>query len=378
MAGWSPRGDVPCGLSTPTVACRSGPPRARTRSCSAGISPTRPAASASACTAPTTPRTRRTGCAASRCSARSCRTRRRHGFLAAGPSDPGLPVGRLHGQARARLHLPGGRLGGTPGALTPLADVSGGRADRGRGRRCARDLVQPGRRRDRRRTSSGSGSSPRRSGRARTTRRSPGCPAGWARRSSGSPAARERSRVGAARRVLRVHLGTGLAALPRPAPPAPTYSWSCTAGTATRPARTRRHRPRPTTTRRCTRPGSDDARHLADGAEQERAAAQQVPGADHGRRARAVWTGSTNLTQGAVFGHLNVGHLIRDPAVAQRFLDYWAQLADQTVTTGGAAAVDRVDQPGRPGRPGGIATGPLAAGDHQPAARLVRRRVRRR
>jgi PLD-like domain len=47
----------------------------------------------------------------------------------------------------------------------------------------------------------------------------------------------------------------------------------------------------------------------------------------------AVWTGSTNLTQGAVFGHLNVGHQIGDPAVAQRFLDYWAQLADQTVTT---------------------------------------------
>jgi PLD-like domain len=47
----------------------------------------------------------------------------------------------------------------------------------------------------------------------------------------------------------------------------------------------------------------------------------------------AVWTGSTNVTQGAVFGHLNVGHLVGDPAVARRFLDYWAQLADQDVTT---------------------------------------------
>ena len=63
VAGRSPRGDVRCGLSTPTAACRSGPPRARTRSCSAGTSPTRPAVSASACTGPTTPRTRRTGCA---------------------------------------------------------------------------------------------------------------------------------------------------------------------------------------------------------------------------------------------------------------------------------------------------------------------------
>jgi phosphatidylserine/phosphatidylglycerophosphate/cardiolipin synthase-like enzyme len=47
----------------------------------------------------------------------------------------------------------------------------------------------------------------------------------------------------------------------------------------------------------------------------------------------AVWTGSTNLTQGAIFGHLNVGHLITDQAVAQQFLDYWGKLADQTNTT---------------------------------------------
>ena len=40
------------------------------------------------------------------------------------------------------------------------------------------------------------------------------------------------------------------------------------------------------------------------------------------------------MTQGAVFGHLNVGHtVIDDPAVAAQFLDYWDQLADQTHTT---------------------------------------------
>jgi hypothetical protein len=48
----------------------------------------------------------------------------------------------------------------------------------------------------------------------------------------------------------------------------------------------------------------------------------------------AVWTGSTNLTQGGVFGHLNVGHLVGDPTVAQRFLDYWDRLADPAATTG--------------------------------------------
>jgi phosphatidylserine/phosphatidylglycerophosphate/cardiolipin synthase-like enzyme len=47
----------------------------------------------------------------------------------------------------------------------------------------------------------------------------------------------------------------------------------------------------------------------------------------------AVWTGSTNLSQGAIFGHLNVGHLVHDAAVAARFLDYWAALADPANTT---------------------------------------------
>ncbi|MFH8251998.1 phospholipase D-like domain-containing protein [Microbacterium sp. B2969] len=40
----------------------------------------------------------------------------------------------------------------------------------------------------------------------------------------------------------------------------------------------------------------------------------------------AVWTGSTNLTQGAVYGHSNVGHLVHDADVAAAFLTYWQQL----------------------------------------------------
>ncbi|WP_243074472.1 phospholipase D-like domain-containing protein [Microbacterium sp. SS28] len=46
----------------------------------------------------------------------------------------------------------------------------------------------------------------------------------------------------------------------------------------------------------------------------------------------AVWTGSTNLTQGAIYGHSNVGHLIHDPAVAAAFLAYWQQLQAATTT----------------------------------------------
>jgi phosphatidylserine/phosphatidylglycerophosphate/cardiolipin synthase-like enzyme len=43
--------------------------------------------------------------------------------------------------------------------------------------------------------------------------------------------------------------------------------------------------------------------------------------------AAQVWTGSTNLSQGGIFGHSNVGHAVRDAQVAQGFLDYWIELA---------------------------------------------------
>jgi phosphatidylserine/phosphatidylglycerophosphate/cardiolipin synthase-like enzyme len=47
----------------------------------------------------------------------------------------------------------------------------------------------------------------------------------------------------------------------------------------------------------------------------------------------AVWTGSTNLTRGGVFGHSNVGHLVRDRAVAAQFAQEWERLADGRSTT---------------------------------------------
>jgi phospholipase D-like protein len=46
----------------------------------------------------------------------------------------------------------------------------------------------------------------------------------------------------------------------------------------------------------------------------------------------AVWTGSTNISAGGIFGHSNVGHVVWDEAVAQRYLDYWTRLADAHVT----------------------------------------------
>lgn len=47
----------------------------------------------------------------------------------------------------------------------------------------------------------------------------------------------------------------------------------------------------------------------------------------HRNEPQAVWTGSTNITWGGLFGQSNVGHLIRDPATAAHYLDYWNRLA---------------------------------------------------
>jgi hypothetical protein len=100
--------------------------------------------------------------------------------------------------------------------------------------------------------------------------------------------------------------------------------------------------PPPTTTPQSPRRAGDVVT-WHDG-EQKRVAAQQVLVLTRAGQPVAVWTGSMNITRGAVFRHLNVGHLIGDPAVAQRFLDYWAQLADQA-GDGDTAAVD--DRPTR-------------------------------
>jgi phosphatidylserine/phosphatidylglycerophosphate/cardiolipin synthase-like enzyme len=39
-----------------------------------------------------------------------------------------------------------------------------------------------------------------------------------------------------------------------------------------------------------------------------------------------VWTGSTNFTDGGIFGHSNCGHLVRDADVAASYLKYWGEL----------------------------------------------------
>lgn len=40
----------------------------------------------------------------------------------------------------------------------------------------------------------------------------------------------------------------------------------------------------------------------------------------------SLWTGSTNISRNALFGQLNFGHVVRDAALAGRFMAYWNEL----------------------------------------------------
>lgn len=45
------------------------------------------------------------------------------------------------------------------------------------------------------------------------------------------------------------------------------------------------------------------------------------------RKPAAVWTGSTNISNGGIHGQTNVGHWVRHPEVAEHFLAYWDLLS---------------------------------------------------
>jgi phosphatidylserine/phosphatidylglycerophosphate/cardiolipin synthase-like enzyme len=47
----------------------------------------------------------------------------------------------------------------------------------------------------------------------------------------------------------------------------------------------------------------------------------------------AVWTGSTNISAGGIFGHSNIGHVVWDGTVAQAYFDYWKRLAANLTAT---------------------------------------------
>jgi hypothetical protein len=47
----------------------------------------------------------------------------------------------------------------------------------------------------------------------------------------------------------------------------------------------------------------------------------------------AVWTGSTNISAGGIFGHSNVGHVVWDTSMAAKYLEYWERLAQNLTDT---------------------------------------------
>lgn len=61
---------------------------------------------------------------------------------------------------------------------------------------------------------------------------------------------------------------------------------------------------------------------------------------------KEVWTGSTNLSPNGIFGHSNNAHLVRDPAVASAYLDYWNLLfSDKTLGPSATAATALSPEP---------------------------------
>jgi phosphatidylserine/phosphatidylglycerophosphate/cardiolipin synthase-like enzyme len=69
-----------------------------------------------------------------------------------------------------------------------------------------------------------------------------------------------------------------------------------------------------------------------------------------GEKPIAVWTGSTNISDGGIFGHSNVGHIVWDEAVAAKYLEYWQRLADN-LTPGKLRAPNRKSTPLPAGKP---------------------------
>ena len=70
----------------------------------------------------------------------------------------------------------------------------------------------------------------------------------------------------------------------------------------------------------------------------------------HGETPVAVWTGSTNISAGGIFGHSNVGHVVWSEEVAGKYLAYWKRLA-QNLTATKLRAPNKADTPTPAGRP---------------------------
>jgi phosphatidylserine/phosphatidylglycerophosphate/cardiolipin synthase-like enzyme len=67
-----------------------------------------------------------------------------------------------------------------------------------------------------------------------------------------------------------------------------------------------------------------------------------------GGEPKAVWTGSTNLTENGIFGHSNVGHIVEDPAIARAFMEYWRRLDQDPKIDGSYRSANVASTPAPP------------------------------
>lgn len=64
----------------------------------------------------------------------------------------------------------------------------------------------------------------------------------------------------------------------------------------------------------------------------------------------SVWTGGTNFSEGGIYGHSNVAHIIEDETIAGKFFDYWTALSLDPKTTSIKNSVETIS-PLPPGHP---------------------------
>ncbi|MEM9428902.1 MAG: phospholipase D-like domain-containing protein [Pseudomonadota bacterium] len=64
----------------------------------------------------------------------------------------------------------------------------------------------------------------------------------------------------------------------------------------------------------------------------------------------SVWTGGTNFSDGGIYGHSNVAHVVEEPRIAEAFLTYWEALKRDPESTPLKGVVEALS-PLPPGRP---------------------------
>jgi phosphatidylserine/phosphatidylglycerophosphate/cardiolipin synthase-like enzyme len=56
----------------------------------------------------------------------------------------------------------------------------------------------------------------------------------------------------------------------------------------------------------------------------------------------SVWTGGTNFSEGGIYGHSNVAHVVEEETIATKFLEYWTKLWNDPKSTPLKASVEMI------------------------------------